>query len=356
MQKKIIIGIFVGFLLCFSVAGLLNKAELSFSERRKLAEWPEIYKANQKLNDKYFDEMDKYLTDHFVFRDEFRSLKALINNHLFNLSDNDGVFVEDGYIFEMDERLDEKSVDNLNKLINKVVNKYFANQEIYQAFIPRKNDYLVNNEHPDFKYQEFMNEFDNGYFKIDLYDQLTLDSYYRTDIHWRQDKLEQVAKYLVESMGDEYFEQGYEKKYFEPFYGALYGKAALALEPDEIVCLLNPMFNDVTVSSYEKQKDVPVYDYDALKHLDAYDVYLDGPTAYLDIKNPYVNNGQKLIVFRDSFGSSLIPLMIASYEEIQVVDLRYIGSDFLDRLELNQDAKVLFLYGMEVVNNSYTLK
>ncbi len=358
MQKKIIIGVFIVFLVGFGIAGLFNPSELSFSERRKLAPWPKLYKTNQKLNDKYFDELDKYLTDHFVFRDEFRSIKAFVNNEIFNLSDNNGIFIEDNRIFEMDAKIDEKAIKHLNELTHEVIAKYFADQDVYYALIPRKNDYLEHNQHPDFDYQTFFEMFEktNSYPTINLYSVLNIDSFYRTDIHWNQEKLEPVAQYLVETLGDEYTAWDYEAKTFEPFYGALYGKAASFVKPDTLVYLDNPQFTDVEVMSYEKQKNVPVYNLEGLEHLDTYDVYVDGPTAFLDIKNPHANNGQKLIIFRDSFTSSLLPLLIPSYEEIQVVDLRYFKSNFLDQLSFEKDAKVLFIYGMEVANHSQALK
>ena len=357
MQKKIIIGVFIFFILIFGIAGLFNQAEVSFSERRKLAAMPKIVEKG-KLNQDYFEELDKYLTDHFVGRDEFRQIKAYFNNEIFRLSDNNNIFIKDDKIFEMDAQIDEKSIAHLADLTASVNEKYFLGQDIYYALVPRKNDYLINDQHPDFNYQDFYNQLANQLKNplINLYDKLDINSYYRTDIHWRMDKIENVAKYLVESMGDTYVHLDYEAKYFEPFYGALYGKAASFVKPDQLVYLDSSLFNDVSVYSYEKQKDVPVYDLARLNDLDAYDVYVDGPSAFIDIKNPNCENNQKLIIFRDSFASSLLPLLIPSYAEIQVVDLRYFKSNYLDLLELNEDAKVLYIYGLEVANHSAALK
>ena len=38
---------------------------------------------------------------------------------------------------------------------------------------------------------------------IDLFEQLTIDDYYKADIHWRQDKLIELTEYLLRSMGNE---------------------------------------------------------------------------------------------------------------------------------------------------------
>ena len=40
---------------------------------------------------------------------------------------------------------------------------------------------------------------------------------------------------------------------------------------------------------------------------------------FIDIVNPTSNSNKELIVFRDSYGSSLVPLLIDGYRKITVV-------------------------------------
>ena len=61
-------------------------------------------------------------------------------------------------------------------------------------------------------------------------------------------------------------------------------------------------------------------------------------------------------MFRDSFGSSLIPLLISSYKKIVVIDTRYISSNILSDYVDFKGQDVLFLYSVSTINNSYTLK
>lgn len=77
--------------------------------------------------------------------------------------------------------------------------------------------------------------------------------------------------------------------------------------------------------------------------------------SLLTIENPHAAD-RELIVFRDSFGSSLVPLLAEGYRRITLVDIRYLASARLaDFIEFNgQD--VLFLYSVPVLNNSETLK
>ena len=85
-------------------------------------------------------------------------------------------------------------------------------------------------------------------------------------------------------------------------------------------------------------------------------IFLNGSTPLLTITNNECENDLELIIFRDSFGSSISPLLISSYKKITLVDLRYINYSLLkDYIEINNQ-DVLFLYSTLTINNSSTLK
>lgn len=94
-----------------------------------------------------------------------------------------------------------------------------------------------------------------------------------------------------------------------------------------------------------------------MSSLDKYDIYLSGSSSLLRIDNNSLLDGKKLLVFRDSYGSSLIPLLIPYYQEIMVVDTRYISSKILDQyIDFDQYDDVLFIYSTLLINDSYSLK
>ena len=68
------------------------------------------------------------------------------------------------------------------------------------------------------------------------------------------------------------------------------------------------------------------------------------------------SSDDELIVFRDSYGSSLVPLLISSYKKIIVIDTRYISSNILDNYVEFKGQDVLFLYSVNTINNSFTVK
>ena len=61
-------------------------------------------------------------------------------------------------------------------------------------------------------------------------------------------------------------------------------------------------------------------------------------------------------MFRDSFGSSLAPLLVDGYAKITLVDIRYISPALLDRFIAFDDQDVLFLYSVSILNSSETIK
>ena len=71
----------------------------------------------------------------------------------------------------------------------------------------------------------------------------------------------------------------------------------------------------------------------------------------------WVHNGRHLVLFRDSFGSSLAPLLLGSFERITLVDLRYISAARLtDYADLSDATDVLYLCSTAVWNNGGTLR
>ena len=65
---------------------------------------------------------------------------------------------------------------------------------------------------------------------------------------------------------------------------------------------------------------------------------------------------KNLILFRDSFGSSLAPLLASGYRTITLVDLRYITSAELGKYLEVTDQDVLFLYSTLLLNNSMAMR
>ncbi|MDD3422679.1 MAG: DHHW family protein [Bacilli bacterium] len=359
-KDKILTLSFIGFLCTFFVINLCVKdQDVSVSERRKLQQFPNVT-LSTITDGSAKDEFEDYTVDQFAFRDFFRRIKANINYKVFGMLDNNGVFIKDDYIFKTDYPTKTKSVLDFTKKIQSYASSFSENNHVYYAIIPDKNYYLNTdlflNLDYDYMYDTVTSSFDKaGYDYIELRDVLKLEDYYKTDTHWKQENLAGVVDRIgsVMNLGAS---SDYQAVEGGDFYGVYYGQAALNLKPDKITYLTNEIINDATVSYLEDTKQNQVYIPENLTSLDSYNVYLDGPSSLITITNPHNTSGKELIVYRDSFGSSLTPLLIESYSKITVLDTRYITSSiYQNYLEFtNQD--VLFLYSTMTLNNSDILK
>ena len=189
---------------------------------------------------------------------------------------------------------------------------------------------------------------------INIFSLLTLEDYYKTDTHWKQESLEKIANYFAENM--DFSISSYDVKTLDMFKGVYYYQLPVKTGEDYIKILTNDVINNSYIYNYETSKKESVYNLNKLSSLDKYDVYLSGAVSLIDIVNENSTSSKELIVFRDSYGSSLIPLFINGYKKITVVDTRYISPKILKNYIDFKDKDVLFIYGVILLNNSVSMK
>lgn len=352
-MKKILVFIFIIYISSFSILNIIiPDKEISNTERRKLKSFPSF-----KLDSDWIMDLDKYFLDHFIFRDKFRSIKAKYNYYLLNKLDNNGIYLKDNYIFKSNYPTNIESINNFIDKVSNLENLLSNDNNIYMMVIPDKNYYLNSKDflfiNYDYLYQEVGNL---EYSFIDIRDVLELDDYYETDVHWRQEKLDKVIKKMSNAMDFSYKNILYNENYYDNFYGSYYGESAIDRDGERLVYLTGDVFRDVNVYYLENNEFNSIYNIDKLNGLDSYDVYLDGASSFVEIINNMASTNRELVIFRDSFGSSLSPLLVNYYSKITLIDNRYISSNnFMDMIDFtNQD--VLFMYSTLFINDSFSLK
>ena len=366
MKKKsvVVTSVMAAVLFGCSVLAWTKETDaFSDSERRELAKFPK-FSVETMMDGSFMEDFESYTLDQFPFRDLFRKLKARIVFDVWGQKDNNDIYIADGYASKMEYPLSKPMLDHAANRFEYLYETYLQDAEdIHFAIVPDKNYFLAEqNGYLSLDYEElisYMNEKTDYMTPIDLTGQLKLEDYYYTDTHWRQEKLTDLADYLLEAMGAESAEQEYQKIESEtPFYGVYYGQAALPMEPDTLNYLTNEMLEDCKVFTYETGKpvEIPMYDMEKAAGKDPYEMFLSGTRPILTIENPHVDNGEELIVFRDSFGSSLVPLLAKAYEKITILDIRYVNSSMLGQFVEFDDQDVLFLYSTMLLNSSLALK
>lgn len=337
--------------------------EVSEAERRPLAQMPEI-NAQSIVSGSFMEDFEDYSLDQFPLRDTFRRIKALVHYYVLGQSDSNDIYIADGFAVQQEYPLREASVSYALEKFNWIYETYLgpAGSRVFMSVVPDKGCYLAQESgHLTMDYDKLFSLIREGMpwaSYVDISDLLSPEDYYFTDTHWRQEKITDVAERLCEALGVAAFNED-ELTHAEvkrPFYGVYYGQAALPMEAETMYLMESDVLSGCSVYDHESGTYTDVYNMDRLQSRDLYDIYLSGARSLLTIENPSAGTDRELIVFRDSFGSSLIPLLVKDYQTVTVVDIRYIASDMLDQFVDFHGQDVLFLYSTLVLNNSNSLK
>ena len=349
--------------LLTALAWFAPAKELSVTERRKLQQAPS-FSWQSVLNGSFMSVFETYSLDQFPFRDDFRKTKALYHRYVMLQKDNNGVYLTQGHLGKLDYPEKAESVTYAAQVFQRSYDRYLQDSgcTVFSAVIPDKGYYLAaQNGYPAMDYELLMRSLRQKMpyaTHIDLTDCLTADSYYTTDSHWKQEKLLPVAQKLAGAMGlTQPREEDYEIRLVSgEFLGVYAGQAMLPVAPDALYLLENDTIRAASVYNHETGKTGGVYDLERLAGNDPYEVYLSGPQALMTIENPNARTDRELVIFRDSFGSSVAPLLLGDYKTVTLVDIRYLPSHILEKYLTFQNQDVLFLYSTGVLNNSNTLK
>lgn len=400
--------VFLTFIFAIALVCWFKPAgEMSFSERRKLEQFPEFsvgayvtdakgnteFKVLDKIaNDKpssltvydnsireYIDKFESYSLDQFPLRDTMRSLKAFFDLKIFNKMDNNDMYEVDGYISQMQPTLVVESnagkniygVNHATGVWNNIYNKYLDGKanKVLVSVIPDKNYYMAKeNGYLAYDYEELfalIKEKCPDFEYVDISGELTKESFYKTDTHWSQDKIVDVAKKIAAALGvyDEYDWSGYDSDNIKsldlPFYGVYAGQLNLGTESETIKYFTNNVLDNCKLFEYESNKYTDIYNESLAKAnlevgKDPYDFFLSGAKkGIMRIDNPNQDNGKTLVIFRDSFGSSFAPLMAEGYSTVYVVDIRVTMAGMINMIVGGfEDKDVLFLASSMVINDS----
>lgn len=416
-------------------AWFVSPKAFSMSERRKLAQRP-MLTLSSVVDGSFMADFDKYAQDQFPLRDAFRTLKAVATYDLLQQRENNGIYIQDGYAAKLDYPLDEASIMHATDRFAYIYEHYLAgkNTKIYLLVVPDKSYFLAApHGYPSMDYEKMIarvREEMRYADYIDITGTLDITDYYRTDTHWRQERLLDTAATLIAGMGADSSVSGmdatdtgvsstsmhgaevaatlpevsgmgesdvaptsagmslcsaevgasslmasdmneggvcaaasgiahttsYELNALDrPFYGVYYGQSALPLPPETLYYLTNETLEHCVVTNHETGAVGGIYDMDAAAGRDPYEIFLSGARPLITIENPNAAGAKELIIFRDSFGSSIAPLLVDGYRKVTLVDIRYLRTDFLDRFIDFDGQDILFLYSTSVLNHSETL-
>ena len=271
-------------------------------------------------------------------------------------------------VYRSEKELDEKSINRAIGKFQTFAEDYCGDaQRVFLALIPSKNGYL-NAENGHLNAAEFailQSVYDKwGHNFIDLSVCLDLEDYYRTDPHWRQERLGFVLRELGAALefdtdiidDDGVLTENWTEEVLTTEYIGVYGDEVDGVPAEKMTVLRHPDMDSYIVRNGETGEEMPLYDTEKLSDRDPYELFVGGPLSLVTIENPNAGNDRHLVVVRDSFGSALLPLLAQSYAKVTAVDIRYMMPAMVGNFVDFTDADVLFLYSSTVINNSITLK
>lgn len=329
----------------------------SLTERRKLAQKPELT-AQSFLSGRFASNFESYTQDQFPLRESFRTLKAVFQTKVLGRSDNNNIYVNNDILAQLEYPEDLNSADYAAGKFQEVVSRYLDDSNrVYLSVIPDKGYFLEGIPKMDYDaFVDRLTEQANSANYVNIFPTLTLNSYYRTDTHWRQEQLLPTAQALATAMGKEIGDDFSVEDTGISFRGVYAGQSALPVDGEKMYYVTSSAIQSATVWDGEHSRAMGVYDSEKLNSRDPYEFYLSGSLSLITLTNENAATEDRLILFRDSFGSSIAPYFLDCYKEVTLVDIRYLPVSRLGKVIDFENADVLFLYSTLVLNHSETLK
>lgn len=354
--------LFFGFFAIFCIVKAPD--EYSESERRVLPKFPELT-FETVFSGKFMSEFETYSTDQFPFRDEFRGIKAGVALGLFRNMDNNDIFFADGHISKLEYPLKDHMLEHASDRFHNIYNTLLKDTDVNILFgiVPDKNYYIGDKNgyltiDYDKLFAEMQNKIDFADDFIDLRPLLSAEDFYTTDSHWKQQNIYKIAEAIAKKFGTKLNDDFNVQTLDVPFYGVYAGQSALPVKPDTLQYLTSDILDKCTVNYYGTGKPVEgdIYNLDKGHGKDPYELFLSGSEPLIVIENPSAETKKELVVFRDSYSSSLVPLLVSGYSKITVIDIRYMQSNVISSFVEFNSQDVLFLYSSTILNNSLALR
>lgn len=345
------------FLLFFLPVLHVSGKDKDFSglENRTLAQRP-AFSREAVLDGSFGKAAEDYMADQFPFRNQFLSVK-LAAELVMGKSESNGVFIgKEGQLLQdfknPDLKLLKKNTGYINAL-GKEIKTWFllapTATSIYAERLPllaatyseeqyiRETEGFLSKKVSFVDVQSILKEHKKEYI------------YYKTDHHWTTLGAFYAYQKLCGEMGLEPKElSDFSREQVEGFYGSLYSTGNVTFAKPDILELFYPKEPiPVEIENVaEGTVSDSLYEKSYLEKKDKYSVFLNNNQPLLVIRSS-VKNGKKLIIAKDSYANCLIPFLTAHFEEIHVLDLRYLNFSVKDYALQNGIEEVLLLYNVQ---------
>ena len=239
------------------------------------------------------------------------------------------------------------------------VNQYkeaLGSKNVYSMVLPTSSSFYLPENYANLAYSEKA-DFDSieeslsGVIPVDAYNILNAHKdepiYSRTDHHWQPLGAYYAAEEFALMAGVPFADiSEYEKVTLPGYVGTLYmytQSATLLNNPEDFV-YYKPK-TPVTVTQYNTRFENPVaanllLDPSSMPNSGYYMVF--GSDERIVHVNTECKNGRNLVIFKDSYGNALLPMLTSSFENIYLCDIRYFDLNAIDFIDSVEATDVLF--------------
>lgn len=322
---------------------VLPKQEYSEEERRVLHAAPVF------SMDNWSDDTEGYLSDHLPFRKILTGIHAKARNSLGLCILSDVWRLPSGRLVEAPlVRNDERMLANVQKMAD------FAAQEGLPFFLlPVPAAGSMSKEMPFFPYPDaalltLLSKQEGGTV-LDVSEALREENtafYYATDPHWNGQGVYRAYRQIAPALGFVPLEESaFSVTESSGFYGTCYTRAALWELPADTLTLWDSGARvQVTLDGMQAQNSLFYPEH--LSGGDQYPVFLDGNHGLTQIENIDAPDAPNLLILKDSFANSLVPLLVPHYHIITLVDLRAYRGEVSALVEAGDYQALLSVYSL----------
>ena len=166
--------------------------------------------------------------------------------------------------------------------------------------------------------------------------------YLRTDFHWSGLGAYYAAKELAKVAGTPFDDiSTYTEHSVDGLKGSLVSYApVLGNYPDTLYWYVPSRQHTVTYYTATNFKN-PITGRTLFSNNNGYSKFIYGDSYTTHIQSD-VNNGRKLLIFKDSYGNALAPYVLSSFEEVYIADYRKFTLNALDFIEEHDITDVCF--------------
>ncbi|MFJ7667198.1 DHHW family protein [Lysinibacillus sp. NPDC097195] len=359
--ERLLVFSFVGTILFFALLFfILPHQRFSELENRYLQATPHVTWDNV-VSKKYAEEAERFVTDHFPFRDKWLGVKSIVEQSRLQQENNNIYKGKDGYLFDKftkpDERQLQQDIDAVQQfaLNHPKVNMTFMLAPTSIGLYPERLPWLAP-VYPQKKVNQWIEkQLHNDVTFINGFDFLAPHTneaiYYRTDHHWTTYGAYLAYVAFAQQKGWQPLAQSDFKieTVSDSFLGSYHTRSQFTgVAPDQIQAYIPR--KQVETEMYiadSNETFTTMYNKSFLTKKDQYSYFLGGVHALMKLTtklNPQQMDQQKLLIIKDSYAHNVIPFLTNHIAEIHVIDLRYYNGNITEYMAENGIEDVLFLF------------